>query len=175
MSRQKQVTLLAKERRHLKAAQRSLELGNWKTANAELAKIPASNRLNPDVLQAQWTISCMKEDWKGALNTAKRISKIIPEDPFGLCSMAYALHHMKRTQEALTLELAITERFPDHYFVLYNSAYYACRMGKLQEAKALIERAFKSYAKLKLPTKDLRKLALADPDMEPLWGFIRRI
>jgi len=172
MSRQKQA-LLTKDQRHLKTAQGWIDLGDWLKAIKEVAKISARSQSNPDVLQTKWIINCMAGDWERAFAVAERVSKVLPDDPFGMCAMAYALHHMKRTEEALALEFAVTDKFPDHYLVLYNLAYHACQRGKLQEATTWIKRAFKSHKRLKLPSEMLRKMALEDPGMQPLWSYIR--
>ena len=82
------------DQRHLEAAEGWVELGNWREANAELENISPRNRAHPEVLRIRWTIYCEAGKWEGAYEIAQTISNLVPDDPFGLCSMAYALHKM---------------------------------------------------------------------------------
>ncbi len=47
----------------------------------------------------------------------------------------------------------------------YNLASYECKLGRLPEAKAWLEKAFQAG-----DSRVLKLMALDDPDLEPLWG-----
>jgi tetratricopeptide (TPR) repeat protein len=160
---------------YLTAAEGWLGLGNWREANAELENISAQNRAHPEVLRIRWAVYCEAKNWEGAYEIAQAISQIVPDDSFGLCGMAYALHQRGRTQEALAIEISATTKFPDNYLVQYNLALYACRLGKLHEAAIYLRRAFENHKKQKIPGKDLRLVALEDPELKPVWANIGEI
>ena len=82
--------------------------------------------------------------------------------------MAYALHELKRTKEAWDILLPVATRFPGEYIVRYNLACYACQLGNLPTARKWLERA------VEVVGPDLiRKMALQDADLEPLWPEIK--
>ena len=54
--------------------------------------------------------------------------------------------------------------------MLFNLACYSCRLGKLKEAVHWLEKAIDVAGK-----KDIRQLALDDPDLEAVWSQIGEI
>jgi hypothetical protein len=52
----------------------------------------------------------------------------------------------------------------------HNLACYCCRLGNLKEAMQWLEKAIDLAGK-----KDIRMMALDDPDLEPLWCQISEI
>ena len=73
---------------------------------------------------------------------------------------------MKRTAEAEALLLPALEHFPTESTIPYNLACYACVLGRVEEARRLLERAIEVSGdggdKVKLA-------ALDDPDLQRLW------
>lgn len=151
----------------LLAAQGWLELGNHLEANEELERIDARLRLHPDVLEMRWQIYAKAKRWEAALGIAKAIAKIAPDRPFGWLHVSYTMHELGRTKEAWEHLVAVAEKFPKLPTILYNLACYACRLGHLEDSKKLLAKAFEYDG-----GKDLKKMALEDPDLEPLWKKI---
>jgi predicted Zn-dependent protease len=149
--------------RHLEAAQGWLGLGNWREARAELANIPAPLQTHPDVLQVRWAIHAAAKEWESAAEIAEAYREARPESPFGFVHLAYALHEMKRTQEAQNVLLPVVEKFQDEFIIRYNLACYACQLGDGEGAWRWLE---KSMA-LNDPD-EVKQMALNDPDLEPL-------
>lgn len=156
---------------HLEAAEGWLELGNHLEASEELEKITPQLRAHPDVLELRWQIYAKEREWEPCVDIATAITQLAPERPLGWIHRSYALHELKRTQEAWDNLLQVADRFPDELLVRYNLACYASRLGRLQEAKSWLHKAFEvggDPARVKL-------MALDDPDLQPLWKQIGEI
>lgn len=158
------------DRRHLNAAEGWLELGNVLEANEELERITPEMRAHPDVLCLRWQVHAEAKKWEMAAEVARGISNIVPDSPFGWLHWAYSLHELKRTKEAYEVVNSVVAKFPDEYMMRYNLACYSCQLGKLKEAMAWLEKAIDLAGK-----KDIRTMALDDPDLEPLWRDIGEI
>lgn len=153
---------------HLKAAEGWLELGNHIEANEELEQIAPLLRAHPDVLEVRWQIYAKEKKWRPCVDIATAITRLAPGRPVGWIHRSYALHELKRTQEAWDNLLQVADRFPNELLIRYNLACYASRLGKLSEAKAWLHKAFEvsgDPARVKL-------MALDDEDLQPLWRKI---
>ena len=144
---------------HLDAAEGWLLLGDILEASDELEKIPACLCAHPDVLRVRCLIYSAARKWDIAPEVANAVTKLV--------ELAYALHKSKRTEEARKVLLLIVDRFPDNYRIRYNLACYCCQLGELTEARDWLLRAFELPGGL-----DLRRRALDDPDLKPLWQQI---
>ena len=94
------VDLSPQDQQHLQAADGWLGLGNWHEANEELERISPALRSHPDVLFIRWHVYANAKSWTLAAEVANTLSKLFPDNPFGVIHLAYALHEMKRTKEA---------------------------------------------------------------------------
>ena len=133
-----------KDRRHLKAAEGWLELGNVFEANEELENITPQMKAHPDVLCLRWQIYADAKKWEMAAEVARGISITVPDSPFGWIHWAYSLHELKRTKEAYEIVNSVVAKFPDEFMMRYNLACYSCRLGNLKEAKLWLEKAIVS-------------------------------
>lgn len=149
---------------HLRAAEGWLELGDWHSAKAELEHIQPLMRTHPDVLKMQIEVFSAAKRWNDVIEVARTLAKKLPDHAFGHLRLAYALHELKRTQEAWHTLLPIADKFPDEWVIPYNLACYACQLGDLGEARKRLEQAFKVG-----DAKALKLEAAADPDLAPLW------
>jgi len=59
--------------------------------------------------------------------------------------------------------LPVVDKFPDQYIIRYNLACYACQLGNLKEARDWLKKAIDMA-----DTKEVKLMALNDPDLEPL-------
>ena len=152
---------------HLRAAQGWLELGSHIEANEELEKITPQLRTHPEVLKVRWEIYADARKWESALDIAAALIQLDPNDPLGWVHRSYALHELKRTTEARDNLLRVVDNFPTSATVRYNLACYESQLGRLEQAKQWLEKAFH------LGDARMMKLAaLDDPDLEPLWKNI---
>jgi predicted Zn-dependent protease len=154
----------------LEAVHGWLLLNNPAEARRELASVSADVRGHPEVLLKEWEILAHEKRWDDAVALADRIIARAPETPEGCIKKAYALHELKRTQEAWDCLHPLSSRFFDQWIIPYNLACYACQLGRKNEALVWLRRAFKLGDE-----KQLRTMALEDPDLTPLREEIARL
>ena len=147
-----------------------LELGNVAEAEVEFAKISRELREHPDVLELEWAINVARRNWSAGLETAQKLLHVDPNRASGWLHLAYAWRRVNgggllAAWEAL---LPAATKFPDEPTVPFNLACYACQMGKLEEARVWLRRAMRSGG-----TEHVKNMALADPDLKPMWAEIK--
>jgi predicted Zn-dependent protease len=108
-----------------------------------------------------------EKNWEACINIARALTKLAPALPHGWIHLACSLHELKRTKEAKEVLLPVVDKFPRESTMRYNLACYECQLGNLEEAGLLLERAFESGG-----AKQMKLMALDDPDLEPLWNKI---
>ena len=90
-----------------------------------------------------------------------------PGRPEGWLHQAVSLYRLKRTEDAWNLLLPMAKKFPRSWVIPYDLACYACQLGKLDEGRQWLRKAFRLG-----DPKEIKPLALADPDLKPLWSEI---
>lgn len=156
----------------LQAAQGWMGLGSLSDALTELDGISAENQLHPAVLELRWIIYIQLENWDAALAAATDLVAEAPESANSWLHRSYALRRATGggvAQARAALEPAL-EKFPEEPVISYNLSCYACQMQDLDLARRWFQRALEIGKK-----KEIRRMALADPDLEPLWEEIRRL
>lgn len=156
----------------LQAAQGWMGLGDLAEALAELQSISPENQRHPAVLELRWIIHIQQENWDAALQAATDLLAEAPESANSWLHRSYALRRATGggvAKARAALEPAL-ERFPEEPVISYNLSCYACQMHELEVARQWLHRAFKVGRK-----KEIKTMALADPDLEPLWEEIRRL
>jgi predicted Zn-dependent protease len=147
-----------------------LGLGCAADARAELANISAANQNHPAVLEARWTISAQDQKWQEALLIACAELVTAPNDAAGWLHRAYALRRVREggLMQAWDALLPAAKKFPTEPIIAYNLSCYACQLQKLDMAREWFVRAVAAGK------KDLiKKMALADDDLQPLWSEIK--
>jgi predicted Zn-dependent protease len=152
---------------HLRAAIGWMELGNADAANEELERITPQRLRHPDVLEIRWHICALAKRWEAAAEAAAGLVQLDPERPDAWVHRSYALHELKRTEEAFDQLLPVADRFAEVWTISYNLACYCAQLGRLPEARAWLRRTFAIATKTRTH-KGLRLRALEDPDLEPL-------
>jgi tetratricopeptide (TPR) repeat protein len=147
-----------------------LLLGNSDEALRELNEIPEARRFHPDVLLVEWEIHASRRDWEASIATAEMLVQRAPERPDGVVKKAFALHELKRTREAWNCLYPASEKFQDQWIIPYNLACYACQLGDKEAALEQLRTAMN-----RADAKELRSMALKDPDLEPLAREIQRL
>jgi len=155
---------------HLNAAEGWVELGNCEEANWELAQITTQFQMHPFVLEVRYKIYAEQKRWDKALEMAQAVRHMLPENAWGYFHLAFALHELKRTQEAYDTVVPIVGQFPDDYLMRFNLACYACQLGKQEEALDWLKKAADLAGDI-----DIRKQALEDPDLTSLRPQIRKL
>ncbi len=147
-----------------------LGLGCADDARAELANISEANQNHPAVLEARWTISAQDHKWQEALLIACAELVTAPNDAAGWLHRAYALRRVTDggLAQAWDALLPAAKKFPAEPIIAYNLSCYACQMHKLDAAREWFVRAVAAGNK-----EVLKKMALADEDLQPLWTEIK--
>jgi Flp pilus assembly protein TadD len=156
----------------LSAAIGWLELGNPGEAKAELALISPVAQRHPDVLEVRWLVLAEQKAWAEALEVARALVEAAPRRATGWLHQAYALRRIpegsvKRAWDALR---PAAEKFSEEPTIFFNMACYACQMQELDTARQWLKRALDIGG-----WERMKAMALADPDLEPLWEEIGRM
>jgi tetratricopeptide (TPR) repeat protein len=157
---------------HLLAAQGWLGLGNFLEADEELDKITPQLRDHAAVLSVRYDVYAKAKKWDAADEIAGRLVKLMPDQPSAWICLAYATRR-KAGSGIPDAKQILTEaeiKFPGEYLIRYNLACYECQLGNLKEAMKWLEKAIDVGGK-----KDVRTMALDDPDLKPLWREIAKI
>lgn len=149
---------------HLRAAEGWLGLGNVAEAEQELSQLSPALRDHPEVLKLKWELLAVERKWASALEIAAALIQIDPEDAAGWVHRSYCLHELKQTTEARDNLLRVVENFPDNATMRYNLACYECQLGRLSQARKWIKKAFAIG-----DADEMKRAAMADPDLAPLW------
>ena len=154
----------------LSAALGWLELGNAVEALAELERVTPANQTHPGVLEVRWAALAELKHWETALVVAGELIKAAPDNVSGWLHRAYATRRapsggLARAWEAL---LPAAEKFPAETLVAFNLACYACQRQQLNIARQWLRHAAAIGGK-----PQIKRMALADADLEPLWPELR--
>jgi predicted Zn-dependent protease len=155
---------------HLRAAEGWVELGLPEEALKELEVLPAARREQPLVLMLLWRIYSAAGRWRDCIEVADELVQRDSKNLLGWIHRSYALHELKRTQEASDLLEPALLQFPDEELVAYNLACYACQLGREREAKALLVLAFRRG-----DAKEIKQRALEDSDLATMRDYIARL
>jgi len=147
-----------------------MELGDAHEAQEELARLSPAVTNHPDVLEVRWAVAAGQKDWAAALALARKLIESDPQRASGWLHQAYALRRvvgggLVAAWDAL---LPTIQKFPTEPTIPYNLACYACQLGQLDEARQWLKRArtVGDHSRIK-------RMALADPDLEPFWPEVR--
>jgi Flp pilus assembly protein TadD len=144
-------------------------LGNVREAKLELERVSVTGREHPDALRVRYELAAGAKLWAEAYTLAARLVQLQPEEPTLWVWRAYAARRMpggglEKAREALQ---PAAVRFPKEWIFPFNLACYACQLGRLGEARDHYRKA------LALGGKDVREMALNDPDLAPLLQEIK--
>jgi tetratricopeptide (TPR) repeat protein len=156
----------------LSAAEGWMELGNPAEARIELDRIAAPLQGHPQVLEARWAICARAEDWPAALEVSQSLFQAAPDLSAAWFHHAYSLRRVPEggLQAAWNALFPALEKFPREGIIPYNLACYACQLGQLDKARDLVKHAVKVAGK-----EQIKRMALSDPDLEPLWLEIQEM
>jgi tetratricopeptide (TPR) repeat protein len=105
-------------------------------------------RAYPDVLEIRWQIYAKEKKWKACVNIAAMM-KLAPERSNGWIHRPYALHELKRTQEAFDNLLPVADQFPNLWTIPYNLACYCSQLRRFEEAQAWFKKAMAIHQHLR--------------------------
>ncbi len=151
---------------HLSAAIGWLGLGSHTEANEELEKISAKNGADPSVLAVKIEVCCKAGKWDLAAENAVQLVKLQPDQPMAWITLAYATRRKQDggIPQAREVLMPVQKLFPKEWLIPYNLACYECQLGNKKKAWAWLKKAFDLG-----DAKQLKLMALKDPDLEPFW------
>lgn len=139
-----------------------LELGMTDFAEEELNALPQELADQPLILDARLSLLMQTRRWPEAVETGLRGCAAAPLSPAFFIHTAFCLHELGRTGEAHRLLTAGPRALEKEPLYHYNIACYLAVLGRLQEARPNLSRAFRLDPSLK-------KFAGTDRDLELLW------
>ncbi len=157
---------------HLNAASGWLGLGCPDDAREELGYLSAEKQSHPAVLELRWMISSAEKNWAEALIIAELELKAGPDSAAGWLHRAYALRRVNDDGLIVAWHalLPAAEKFPDEPVIAFNLSCYACQMNEMVNARTWLHRAIKVGNR-----EEIKKMALADEDLKPLWPEIQEL
>lgn len=155
---------------YVNAAWGWLELDNIDEAFAELDRVSRPSQCHPDALTLRWELLARQKRWTEALEIGRCLAQVAPDRADSWVKQSYALHELKRTQEAWDALYAVSEGFPGVSTIPYNLACYACQLDQGGAALAWLRKAMKIGGK-----EPIRKMALKDADLRSLWPEIKSL
>ena len=160
------------ESHSLSAAVGWLGLGCVAEAKAELAAIGPGFQNHPDVLELRWLICAEQHEWEEGLQIARTLLHHAPDDSSGWLHQAYALRRVPEgsVKAAWKALLPAFDKFPTEPIIAFNLSCYACLMQQLDAARVWLKRAAVLGGK-----ERIKKMALSDPDLQPLWSEINQL
>jgi len=153
--------------RALTAAHGYLDLGMHQEAWDELEALPPELRAEDAVLELRIDLYLALEKWAPARVLAESLARQAPENPGWWLLWAYALRRETSIEAAREVLREAADRHADVPLITYNLGCYACVIGEIEEAKGLLMRAFEA-------DPELKKVALDDPDLEAIFGVIKK-
>jgi hypothetical protein len=158
---------------HLLAAEGWLELGNSAEAGEEIARIAPSHLEHPDVLEMRWAICHAGQRWETGLAIAETLVRVAPERASGWLHQAYALRRIPGggVQRAWDVLRPAYDKFPKAEVIPFNLACYAAQLGRPDEAWEWLHESMEAAGDVDA----IKKMALSDMDLQPLWERIRAL
>lgn len=153
----------------LEAATGWLMLGNSAEARNEIAQISKQAEETAEAALILWEIEAQERKWQNAVAAADRVITRAAHNPEGYIKRAFALHELKRSQEAWDTLHPVYDQFPENWLIPYNLACYAAQLGRESDALSWYRKALRVGEE-----KVLRNMALTDPDLEPIWPKIEK-
>jgi Tfp pilus assembly protein PilF len=147
--------------KRLNAAVGYLNLGMPMDAWNELEDIDAKDRARPEVFKVRVEVCRALEKWEMMAEVSNHLRKIEPDEVGHSLNMAYAVRRFRGESEAADILSLALRRYYDDALVRYNLACYWCVMGRVEEAREMLETAFKKDS-------SLRELAETDEDLAAL-------
>ena len=130
-----------------------------------LEEIEPEDKTRTEVLGARVVLYITAKKWDMAAAVASHLVKVQPENAGWWISLAYAVRRAESVDKAEAILLRAQGIHPKVAIIAFNLACYASVTGRMEEAKKQLRRATEL-------DKEMRKLAVEDEDLKPLWDWI---
>ena len=152
----------------VRAAQGWFELGLAAEAEAEISRLPGSAQRLPEVLKLRFHAARACKRHEDALEVAQALMEVAHDELWGWLYRSQALHWLGRTVEAYDQLLPLQRRWPRAFEIPYDLACYCSQSDRIDTAGEWFVKA----SKLTKHPAAVKSMALADPDLKPLWPDI---
>lgn len=158
--------------RHVNAALGWLGLNCPTDAREELDSIPPEQQGHPAVLEARWLVCAHEKTWHDALAVANQEVATIPDMATGWLHRAYALRRINGGGLTVAWDalLPAAEKFPTEAIIAFNLSCYACQLNQMETCRIWLKRALATGGR-----EIIKKMALEDEDLKPLWPEIKHL
>jgi Flp pilus assembly protein TadD len=151
--------------RHVLASRGYLELGMFDDAEQALEQIRGEDKTQREVLHAALVISLAAENWDRAVAIAADLVKAEPKNPTTWILLAYAVGHAGNVEQMESVLFKARKWHPRDPLILFRLACCASVTGRIEEAKLRLGNAIDL-------DESVRRLALDDEDLRPLWDWL---
>lgn len=157
----------------ISACQGWLELENTEEAAAEWEQLSPAGRRHPAGVELRWHILARRCQWDEAVEAGDELVATMPESSAGWLHRAYAIRRAKTggLQQAFDALHPAAALFPEEDTIAYNLSCYLTQLGRPDDGW---EWFLRSVQISKEPDR-VKKMALADPDLEPLHKRVREL
>jgi predicted Zn-dependent protease len=155
------VTLPIQDQKTLTAAQGYLELAMPREALAELASLSEEGALSHPGLEMRIVILLKLHRWKTAAACARKLCRLLPEQPAGFIHLAFCLHELGETAQARDILRKAPATVRKDATCCYNLACYEAVLGELDAARLHLAQSISI-------DKRFRDFARTDSDLAPL-------
>jgi len=153
----------AEWQRPLLAADGYLYLGMPAQALGELEAIPDSAQHTSQVMRARIRVLLHMKRWNDANSLSEAGNSMYPDENEFTVQRAFALHQLKKGNDAVRVLLSAPEWIRRTGILHYNLACYEAQLGDLSTARQCIQAAIEINSSFK-------KNARTDPDLARLWN-----
>jgi Flp pilus assembly protein TadD len=135
-------------------------------AEKSLEEISPEDQSQSEVLGVRLNLYMAAKKWQLAASIARRLLETEKENVAVWVNLAYSVRRSESLEEAEAILLRGRAVHPKDALIIYNLACYASAAGRTEEAKERLHEALEL-------DKGLRALAREDPDLRPLWNWIK--
>lgn len=146
---------------HLTYASGYIQLGMFREAAAELARLDRRIAGSPAVLRLRAEIHAAAGEWSAMKRCARQMTDADPEDAQGWISLAYATRRTVSLRAARRTLRKAESFCPEEPIIKFNLACYAAQLDRPAEAARYLLLAIAL-------DPECQALAVEDPDLEPL-------
>ena len=151
--------------RHVLASGGYLDLGMFDDAALVLEEIAPEDKTRTEVLGARIALYITAKKWDMAAAVASHLVKVEPENEAWWINLADSVRRSEGIKQAEAILLRAQAIHPKIAMIAFNLACYASVTGRMEDAKERLRNAIEL-------DKNVRKLALDDEDLRPLWDWI---
>jgi Flp pilus assembly protein TadD len=157
--------LKASWQKHVLASSGYLELGMLDDAAKVLDEIALEDKNRTEVLGARIVLYIAAKKWDMAAAIASHLVRVDPNNEAWWINLAYSVRRIEGVEKAEDILLRAQAIHPKVAMIAFNLACYASVTGRIEQAKARLRHAIDL-------DKEIRRLALGDEDLRPLWDWI---